>query len=119
MKYAHHLKNLEIFKNIDLTGLIDQMKALKTQIRNNIYPPNPAHESEAKNFFKIWLHAFNLTPEMVNLSKQEIKALKNYLYANRLILECKEVAVRVTPSTWEEIEDRMFTPTHTDNSIST
>ncbi|WP_371418120.1 hypothetical protein [Anabaena sp. UHCC 0253] len=54
------------------------------------------------------LNGFNLTPEMVDLSEEEIKALDNYIGANRLIIQCKEAAVRVSPATWEAIEARML-----------
>jgi hypothetical protein len=105
--YANYLKNLKIFKNTDFTMLIVQMKALKTQIPGNEQPKS-VHESFAEHLIKTWLHAFNLTSEMVNLSKKEIKALENYLYANRLIIDCKEAAVRLAPLTWEGIEERML-----------
>ena len=54
------------------------------------------------------LNAFNLTQEMVNLSEEEAKALGDYLYANYLIIQCKQAAVRVSPQTWEAIEARML-----------
>jgi hypothetical protein len=49
--------------------------------------------------------------EMVYITEQEVqeqKAFAYYLYANWLILKCKEVAVRVSPKTWAGIEDRML-----------
>jgi hypothetical protein len=49
---------------------------------------------------------------MVNLSKEEIRALDNFLYANYLIIQCKEAAVRVSPKTWEAIEGRMLLVTN-------
>jgi hypothetical protein len=33
------------------------------------------------NLLQAWLNAFNLSPEMVNLSQEESEALDNYLYA--------------------------------------
>ncbi|MCC5629391.1 hypothetical protein LC613_15480 [Nostoc sphaeroides CHAB 2801] len=45
---------------------------------------------------------------MINLFKEEAKALENYLYANYLIIQCKQAAVRVSPQTWEAIEARML-----------
>ncbi len=61
----------------------------------------------------VYLHenccnAFNLSPQMINLFKEEAKALENYLYANYLIIQCKQAAVRVSPQTWEAIEARML-----------
>lgn len=54
------------------------------------------------------LNAFNLTTKMIDLSEEEAKALENYLYANHLIIQCKQAAVRVSPQTWEAIEARML-----------
>ena len=68
------------------------------------------HQDFAKKLIETLLNGFNLTPEMVNLSDEEIKALDNYLYANYLIIQCKEAAVRVSPATWEAIEGRMLLP---------
>ncbi len=47
---------------------------------------------------------------MVILSKEEIKDLDNYLYANYLIIQCKDAAVQVSRETWEAIEGRMLLP---------
>ncbi|MFK0735694.1 MAG: NACHT domain-containing protein [Gloeotrichia echinulata HAB0833] len=113
IKCAHYLENLKIFKkartckNIDLNMLIAQMKSLKTQIPSN-EQSRSVRQSFTKRLIETWLHAFNLTPELLDLSKEEIKVLENYLYANRLIIECKDAAVRVSPSTWEAIEERML-----------
>lgn len=51
-----------------------------------------------------------INPELITLSAEEAKALENYFYANLLILQCKQAAVRVTPKTWEGIEERMLLP---------
>ncbi|WP_242058046.1 MULTISPECIES: NACHT C-terminal helical domain 2-containing protein [Nostoc] len=45
---------------------------------------------------------------MVSLSEEEAEALGDYLYANHLIIQCKQAAVRVSPQTWEAIEARML-----------
>ena len=47
---------------------------------------------------------------MVDLSESELKALDNYFYANLLMVECKNAAVRISPKTWKEIESRMLLP---------
>ncbi|MFM7364122.1 MAG: NACHT domain-containing protein [Cuspidothrix sp.] len=70
--------------------------------------PEKVHQDFARNLIKTILEGFNLSPEMVDLSKKEINALDNYLYANYLIIQCKDAAVRVSPATWEAIEDRML-----------
>lgn len=107
IKSADFLKNFQIFNNINYIALIAQMEALKTQIPSDEQPQS-VHQSFTEQLVETWLHGFNLTPEMVNLSKEETEALENYLYANRLIIDCKDAAVRVAPSTWEGIEERML-----------
>jgi len=52
--------------------------------------------------------AFNLSPDIINLSWEEVKALGNYLYANYLIIQCKQASVRVSAATREGIEERML-----------
>lgn len=70
--------------------------------------------AEATNYTEITderqplLNASNLSPDIINLSQKKAKALKNYLYANHLIIQCKQASVRVSPKTWEAIEARML-----------
>jgi hypothetical protein len=45
---------------------------------------------------------------MVNLSEEEINALNKYLYANYLIIQCKDAALSISTQTWETIEMRML-----------
>ncbi|BCU11062.1 hypothetical protein MAN88_16260 [Microcystis aeruginosa] len=33
---------------------------------------------------------------------------QNYLYVNELMLSCQKVAVNISPTLWQEIEDRML-----------
>ncbi len=33
---------------------------------------------------------------------------QNYLYVNELILSCQKVAVNISPTVWQEIEERML-----------
>jgi len=57
---------------------------------------------------QIWYNALNLTPDLLNLSKAELTALQNYLYANELMVRCKESAVLVKKVVWSGIEERML-----------
>ncbi|MDF5738917.1 MULTISPECIES: NACHT domain-containing protein [unclassified Nostoc] len=106
--YTRKLKELKIFNNVNFIKLINQL--LEAQKAQNDHKKQSMEERLpfAKHLQQTLLDAFNLTLEMVNLSKEEIKALENYLYANHLIIQCKQAAVRVSPQTWEAIEARML-----------
>ena len=101
------LKELKIFKDVSFTVLITRLEALKAKIPDE-KQPKEAHRTFAKRWLQTWLVAFNLPPELINLSEEEAEAWKNYFYANYLIIQCKEAAVRVSPKTWAEIEERML-----------
>ena len=56
-----------------------------------------------------WNKAFTLNHELLDIKIVEIEEIdKHYFYINRLILDCKEVAVNISPTVWQEIEDRML-----------
>lgn len=107
IKWAARLDDMKIFKAINFVELIHQLEEFKKKI-----PSNESSSEEILAFLdcvvQSWLTAFDITPEMVNLSKEEFKTLNSYFYANYLIIQCKEAAVRLTPTTWEAIEERML-----------
>lgn len=110
IQYIWKAEKLKIYnQTLNLIVLLNRLEALRSKIPNNIQPKE-AHQDFAKNLIETLLQGFNLTPEMVNLSKEEIKAIDNYLYANYLMIQCKEAAVRVSREIWEEIENRMLLP---------
>ncbi|MDB9436568.1 NACHT domain-containing protein [Dolichospermum lemmermannii CS-548] len=106
--YISSIEKLQIFnQKLNFTVLRTQLEALKAKIPDD-KQPKEIHQAFAKTLIETLLNGFNLTPEMIDLSKEEVKALDNYLYANFLIIQCKEAAVRVSPATWEAIETRML-----------
>ncbi len=108
MTYALELSDLQLF-NINFTGLLARLEALKAKIPYD-EKPREVRRAFAKGIIQTWLKAFDLTPELIDLSKEETKAIENYLYANLLVVECRRAAVRVSKSTWKEIEARMLLP---------
>lgn len=107
ISYARELEELKIFKDVNFTVLIARLKALEAKVPDDKQPP----EVRRKFIIRIvqtWLHAFNLRSELLKLSLAEAEAINNYFYANFLILKCKQTAVRVSPKTWEGIEERML-----------
>ena len=63
-----------------------------------------------KKIIQTWREAFKLKPELINLCESELTALENYLYANLLMVQCEQAAVRVSRKTWTAIESRMLLP---------
>ena len=56
-----------------------------------------------------FLARWAILADWVNLSDAEANSLNDYLYANQLIVRCKEAEVRVSPQVWAGIEERMLT----------
>lgn len=97
-----------IVSKVNFSQLSADLEAFK-----QIIPDDKAAKKErqefADQFLKMWSTAFNLTPELLNLSINEISEIdKHYFYINRLILYCQKVAVNISPTVWQEIEDRML-----------
>ncbi|MFB2878720.1 NACHT domain-containing protein [Floridanema aerugineum] len=109
IKLAEELKQMQIFHALNLTTLIARLKALKAQSPDD-NEPLTVRQKFVERILETWLNALNLRPELINLSEEEAVTLKNYFYANNLILQCKQAAVRVSPKTWEGIEERMLLP---------
>jgi hypothetical protein len=107
ISHTRELEELKVFKDINFTVLIARLEALKAKIPD-YNQPNEVRRAFAKQFLQTLLKGFRLSPELVNLSVEEAEAWKNYFYANYLMMRCKEAAVRVSPKTWAEIEERML-----------
>jgi energy-coupling factor transporter ATP-binding protein EcfA2 len=104
---AEELAKSKVFKDVSWTELINQLKVLQTQIPSNNAPKEVSHRF-LNQLIQTWQNALHLDPELVNLSKEEAQSLSNYLYANHLILQCKQAAVWVSAKTWDDIESRML-----------
>jgi hypothetical protein len=105
--YTRELEELKVFKGINFTVLIARLEALKAKVPDD-KQPKEVRQAFAKQLLQTLLKAFHLNPELVNLSEEEAEAWKNYFYANYLMMQCKEAAVRVSPKIWEAIEERML-----------
>ena len=107
VNYTCKLEEFKIFNNVNFTILIDELNKLKTKIPDD---KQPLEDSRIllQHLQQTLLNAFNLSPDIINLSEEEVKALKNYLYANHLIIQCKQASVRVSAATREGIEERML-----------
>jgi hypothetical protein len=105
---ARCLEKIKIFKAINFSSLIDQLETLKSKAPDD-QQPYEICRAFANQIFSIWCNALNLKREWLDLTEAEINALNDYLYANELMVRCKEAAVRISPQVWAEIESRMLT----------
>jgi hypothetical protein len=104
---AYELKEFKIFKNINFTVMIARLEVLKAKVPDD-KQPFKVREAFCNQIVQTWLNGLNLSPEMLMLTKEEDQALDSYFFTNRLIVQCKQAAVRVSPKTWEAIEERML-----------
>jgi predicted NACHT family NTPase len=104
---VHNLEKLKIFKNVNFAVLIARLEALKATAPND-NQPDEVHGAFIERILQTWLKAFNLSIELINLSCEEAQAWNNYVYTNYLMVQCKAAAVRVSSTTWAEIEERML-----------
>jgi hypothetical protein len=104
---VQELEKIRIFRNVNFTVLFARLEALKAKAPS-LNQSYKAHQGFNNRVSQTWLNALKLNPELVCLSPQESQALEHYLYANLLIVQCKQAAVRVSPKTWDAIEQRML-----------
>ena len=98
----------QIFSRVDIPQLIADLEELNQLIPNNKVS-NQERRKLIDQLFKTWEKAFGLTPELLNLFIDELQEIdSNYFYINRLILDCQKAAVNISPTVWQELEDRML-----------
>lgn len=107
VKYVQWLNKYQISQNVDLVNTIKQLEELKDKIPSDDRSKQ-VHPNFAQNLIDLWLNSFHLTPEMIDLSEQELEALENYFYGTLLMINCKKAANRYSPEKWAEIESKMF-----------
>ena len=108
IELAKTFRKLNIFPTIDIEKLIKDLELLTQNIP--IYRLSRKERQEMIDlFFVTWQLAVKLTRDLLNISLEEMEKIHNaYFYIILLLLDCKEVAVNVSPTVWQEIEDRML-----------
>ncbi|KAM3113313.1 NACHT domain-containing protein [Phormidesmis sp. 146-33] len=102
------LVRAQIFNSVDFSALSQQLEAMKAQVPGNDELVE-VRRAFANRIRQTWYEALHLDPEWLDLSEEEERSLENYLYANELMVRCKEAALRVSPQVWDGIESRMLT----------
>ncbi|HHP7245358.1 MAG TPA: NACHT domain-containing protein, partial [Elainellaceae cyanobacterium] len=105
---VRQLEEIKLFETNDLKGLMAQLEDLSREVSRGDYLLVVPWELTDR-IRRFWFDALPINSEILELLSAEKEALKNYFYANELMVRCKEAAVRVSPQVWEGIEERMVT----------
>jgi predicted NACHT family NTPase len=107
---AFDLDRAHIFNSsVNLSGLVQELKALQAQV------PKDNELLEVRRDFteqllQVWFKGLGVNRTLLKIPTSEIQALSSYFYIYKLIIQCKESAVRVTHEVWEAIEKDMLMP---------
>lgn len=83
-----------------LESLIDQVPSYDQ--------PFEVREDFRNQISRVWIQTLYLPVELNQISHHEVESLENYLYANLLMVKCKNIAIAVSRKVWEEIESRIL-----------
>jgi hypothetical protein len=104
---AHDLYLARIFGSVNFGEFMQALKALHNQLPTNLEYKERLHFFEKID--NLWFSALGIEAETVRLSQEDSKSLADYFYACKLMIRCKENAVRVSPEVWAGIESRILT----------
>ncbi len=105
---ASNYKKIKTFKAVDFETLLQTLEDMRAGI------PDDRQPADAKRAFlddiqHAWYVALQLDPDLLRLSSTDQAAITEFLSLNRLMVQCKDAAVRVSPNVWSGIEARMLT----------
>ena len=103
---AMDLKRLQVFPDSKSAWLISRLEALKSKLALETIDPTEG----VQQAFQIWLKAFHLKEESLQLTCEEATNLQHYLYICLLMENCRRTAVRVSRKTWDHLENTMLCP---------
>ena len=101
----HHFFHAKTF-----TELANSLDKQKKMLPTNVYRIAPERWwNWTEGLQRTWLEALGFDEDFTPLSNEATLAFKKYLYANELLLRCKQSAVRVSRTAWESLETRLLT----------
>ena len=88
--------------------LVVKIEELQTQIPigNRSQVVWGAFAARIENLFD---ETFDRTKGILAITEEEANKLADYFYITKLILDCKDAAIRVSKAEWQAIEDRLLT----------
>jgi hypothetical protein len=102
------LHNASLISDGKKQEILSPMKALRNKVPKNEDP------SDARaNFLKFIISCFSdklgfKELEFLEITPEDFLAAKNYLYTLRLLVDCKQSAVRISADTWDDIESKIL-----------
>ncbi|MBW4420042.1 MAG: NACHT domain-containing protein [Myxacorys californica WJT36-NPBG1] len=108
---AEEIEKAKVFRKSDSSILFEQLRILKDIIPDDRFTKQKSIEEYSEIteiILQSWCNYLCLAPEWVDLPQREVFSLRDYLYANELIVQCRD-AGRVSPQVWNAIESRMLT----------
>jgi hypothetical protein len=105
--FTEELAKLKAFQNFVLDVLVTRLKELRQQAPD-VRQAIAVHQEFHSRVCHTWFSTLKLDSTWISLSKEELRKLEHYLYANWLLVRCKQSAVRVSTQTWAGIESRML-----------
>jgi hypothetical protein len=107
------INQLGIFNFIDSKTLTIQFQMLENQALEVETVQTEESYKVLRGFadqvLQVWAEGLGLQREWEQLLRTEIE-LSDYLYANEMVIACKEIAVKISPKTWEVVLERMLLP---------
>ena len=98
---------VQIFQAVDFQTLIAQLAALKTGAPDNDQSLQ-TFQAFTEQIYDTWLHTLQVQRDWLELSRQEMDALADYLYVGELIVRCKDAALEVSEPIWQRIEAQLL-----------
>lgn len=106
--FTDELAKLGALPTYTIEVLMTRLKELK-QDAPDLRQPTSVVQDFHTRIYHTWFTSLKLDPNWISLSTEEHRKLERYLYANWLLVRCKQAAVRVSAQTWQGIEARMLT----------
>lgn len=107
---AQRFEKMQIFRAANFNVLVARLRVLKIKVRARSAGISVAlRKTILEYIYMNWLKTLNLKQEWLrNLSREERSSLNKCLSSNLLLVECRKSAVRVSRTTWDQIENRIL-----------
>ena len=105
--FVNRIEDVKIFKQVDLQRMVQRFNEQREIIKAAV--EGKSVEPPAESIHDTWLSVLGITDEMLAIPREALAAYATYLEAVEFIIACKEAAGRVSPDTWQQIEDRFLT----------